>query len=174
MKTRFLLCGLALMTFASSLSAQPALGTPEPEPNLHFWDVTLPGGEYQVALSRITSVSRHKYLLDGALIVDEVTIDTVGQALARFYFIQPASSEASSTAAGKVLDKATERAQEVMDTAANRTGSDLQDMVVKKYPETTHARTIEYRILSEAQLTTLFESAKKAWETGNGKKLTIK
>ena len=40
-----------------------------------------------VALDRIASVSRHKYVLDGALIIDEVTVDTVGQASARFYFI---------------------------------------------------------------------------------------
>lgn len=183
MKYRILFLSL---TFAATLSAQTAdagssSSEGDPKENAgeavgleNFWQVKLPDGEYEVALARISSVSRHKYLLDGALIVDEVTIDTVGQALVRFYFIKPASSEASTTAAGKILDKATGRGQELLDKAAERTGSDLQNMVVKKYPETTHARSIEYRILTEAQLTTIFDSAKKSWETGKGKKLTVK
>ena len=50
-----------------------------------YWEANLAGGNYLVALSRISSVSRHKYVLDGALIVEEVTVDTTGQALARFY-----------------------------------------------------------------------------------------
>ena len=43
-----------------------------------FWQGSLPGGSYAVALSRITSISKHEYLLDGNLIVTEVTIDTIG------------------------------------------------------------------------------------------------
>ena len=46
-----------------------------------IWQATLPGGEYAVSTDRITSVSRHSYLLDGTLLVDEVTIDTTGVSL---------------------------------------------------------------------------------------------
>ena len=60
-----------------------------------FWQATLSGGHFMVALDRIASVSRHKYVLDGALIIDEVTVDTVGQALARSI-----SSRRSRTAPG--------------------------------------------------------------------------
>ena len=130
-----------------------------------FWEANLTGGNYVVALSRITSVSRHRYVLDGAIIVDEVTIDTEGQSLARFYFLSPA------TTAGPVSSTAAlaERAVEIANNAAKEKGSTLQDMVVKKYPDTTHARTVEYRVNSEAQLAALYQSAKTAWQTGDGR-----
>ena len=69
----------------------PADGTTPEKPkagetpgNNRFWQATVNGGHFMVALDRIVSVSRHKYVLDGTLTVDEVTVDTVGQALARF------------------------------------------------------------------------------------------
>lgn len=133
-----------------------------------FWEAKLAGGEYVVALSRISSVSRHKYVLDGALIVDEVTIDTTGQALARFYFISPITSAVPGTAASQVA----ESVLGLVDGAAKTVGSDLQNMVVKKYPLTTHSKTVEYRLLSESQLNVLFQSVKTAWQTGKGRIFT--
>jgi hypothetical protein len=133
-----------------------------------YWEAKLGGGEYVVALNRISSVSRHTYVLDGALIVDEVTIDTTGQALARFYFISPITSGVPGAAVSQVA----ENAMGLVDSAARTAGSDLQNMVVKKYPLTTHAKTIEYRLLSEAQLNVLFQSAKTAWQTGKGRIFT--
>lgn len=135
-----------------------------------FWEATLPGGEYTVALTGIISVSRHKYLLDGALTVDEVTVDCTGQALARFYFIAPISG---GVAAGSTT-KLVERGKELLDQGAGRISPDFQNMVVKKYPETTHARTIEYRLSSEAALTALFTSVKSAWESGRGRQFSAK
>jgi hypothetical protein len=133
-----------------------------------FWEANLTGGNYMVALGRISSVSRHKYVLDGAVIVDEVTIDTTGQALARFYFIAPISLGGTGAAASQALD----RAAALVDGAAQRAGSDVHNMVMKKYPLTTHTKTIEYRLLSEAQLSALYQSAKTAWMTGKGRVFT--
>lgn len=130
-----------------------------------FWEANLSGGSYVVALGRISSVSRHKYVLDGALIVDEVTVDTTGQALARFYFITPIAAGGPGAAA----TEAARRATELIDGAARRAGTDVQDMVVKKYPLTTHAKTIEYRVFSEEQLSVLYRSVKKAWQDGDGR-----
>ena len=133
-----------------------------------FWEANLAGGNYLVALGRITSVSRHKYVLDGAVIVDEVTLDTDGQALARFYFITPIEVGGTGAAAADAV----ERAAALIDGAVRRAGTDVQDMVVKKYPLTTHSKSIEYRLLSEQQLGTLYESAKTAWVTGRGRVFT--
>ena len=135
-----------------------------------FWQATLGGGHFMVALDRIASVSRHKYVLDGALIIDEVTVDTSGQALARFYFITPITDAAPGNAITGLAD----RGRELIDKASQRTGLDLQNMVVKKYPETSHAKTIEYRILSEAELAALYASVRASWETGRGRKFTAK
>jgi hypothetical protein len=135
-----------------------------------FWQATLAGGHYMVSLDRISSVSRHQYVLDGAVIVDEVTVDTIGQALARFYYITPITDAAPGSTASDVVD----RARELVERAADRAGTDVQNMVVKKYPVTSHAKTIEYRILSEAELTALYKSVQNSWETGRGRKFTAK
>lgn len=135
-----------------------------------FWQATVNGGHFMVALDRIASVSRHKYVLDGTLTVDEVTVDTVGQALARFYFITPITDSAP----GKSVAGIANRGRELLDKAATQVGIDVQNMVMKKYPDTTHAKSIEYRMLSAADLTALYGSVRNAWETGRGRQFTAK
>lgn len=130
-----------------------------------FWEANLAGGNFVVALSRITSVSRHRYVLDAAVIVDEVTVDTEGQSLARFYFIAPVTTAGPESGTAKLA----ERALEIANKSATDKGSSAQDMVQKKYPLTTHSKTIEYRVMTEAQLTALYQSVKTAWQTGDGR-----
>ena len=84
--------------------ANPQKTEDSPQSN-RFWQASLPGGHYMVALDRISSVSRHQYVLDGAVIVDEVTVDALGQALARFYFIQPITAAASGNSAGAAASR---------------------------------------------------------------------
>jgi len=135
-----------------------------------FWQADLTGGNFMVALDKIASVSRHKYVLDGALIIDEVTVDTVGQALARFYFIMPITDAAAANS----LTGLANRGRELVDKAAQRAGTDAQNMVVKKYPDTSHAKSIEYRILSEKDLAALYASVRNAWESGRGRQFKAK
>ncbi|GAA5481095.1 hypothetical protein [Haloferula sargassicola] len=134
-----------------------------------FWEASLPGGTYLVALDRISSISMQEYLLDGNLIVNEVNIDTNGRAIARFYFIQPL---AEATSSGGVT-RAAQRGRELIDRAAGKVGIDAHNMAQKTYPTTTHAGMIEYRILDRADLDALFKSAVRAWKSGKGRKLTI-
>lgn len=144
------------------------------EPN-RFWQASLPGGHYMVALDRISSISRHKYVLDGAVIVDEVTVDALGQALARFYYIEPITNAAGGTHTGATAARLVDRGTELLDKAARTAGAaDVPNMVIKKFPETTHARTIEYRLLSAQQLGSLYNSVRTAWENGRGRKFAVK
>jgi hypothetical protein len=179
-----LLGTVALMSFALPITgqqpqpAQPAApeNTKEPEDVVQsnrFWQAALPGGHYMVALDRISSVSRHRYVLDGAVIVDELTVDALGQALARFYHIEPITGSVGG-AAGEVAGRLVDRGRELIEGAAARSGTNVHEMVVKKFPETTHARTIEYRLLSEQELSALHKSVRTAWETGRGRKIVIK
>jgi len=113
MSSKILLpCFAVLLWSASMIQAQnptqPQNTEDSPRAN-RFWQATLPGGHYMVALDRISSVSRHRYLLDGALIVDEVTIDSLGQALARFYHISPVTD---ATAASCWIRQPTSQAPE--------------------------------------------------------------
>lgn len=166
-----LVCSLPLHS-QTDPATDPTQTTPDtkgntPGPN-RFWQATLTGGHYMIALDKITSVSRHKYVLDGALIVDEVTVDSTGQALARFYFISPITDAAGSGLASQVAAQG----KQLIDKAAQRGGTDVQNMVVKKYPDTTHAKSIEYRLLTEAELTSLYDSVRTSWETGRGRKFS--
>jgi len=175
-----------LIALACALASPlPLLAQPQPPPpgedggekktgestgNNRFWQASLEGGTFMVALDKIVSVSRHKYVMDGQVIVDEVAVDTIGQALARFYFATPVSASAS----GLSVADATKRAQELLDNVEQRTGTDIRGMVAKSYPTTTHAKSIEYQLRSEADLTALLNSVKNAWESGRGRQFTAK
>lgn len=139
-----------------------------------FWQASVGDGHYMVALERISAVSRHKYVLDGSLIVDEVTVDALGQSLVRFYFIKPITDEMKGTSTGAAASRMANRARELSERGSDVTGTEIHNMVVKKFPETTHAKEIEFRILSETQLTSLYKSVRTAWETGRGRKFTAK
>lgn len=141
--------------------------------NNRFWQANVSGGSYMVALDRISAISRHQYVLDGTLIVDEVSVDALGQALVRFYFIKPIT-DGMGNSAGAAAGRLVERGRGILENAAQTAGTDVHNMVVKKFPETTHARQIEYRVLSEQELTGLYNSVRTAWETGRGRRFAIK
>lgn len=133
-----------------------------------FWQVTSPGGHYMVAIDRISAIGKSEYMLSGGIKATEVTVDTLGQAIARFYYLEPIT--AGSNAGGVIAD----RAKDVLNRIDQRTGTNVSTMVQKDYPTTTHARTIEYRLNSLADLEQLYKSLQNALESGRGKKLTIK
>ena len=167
------------LAFGHALLAQQTPTAPEKPSDSagtnRFWQATLGGGHYMVALDRISSVSRHKYVLfDGTLIVDEVTVDALGQSLARFYFITPISDAVKGNGAAAAVSSAVDRGRELIDKAADKAGTDVHQMVVKKFPETTHARTVEFRLLSESELSGLYNSVRGAWESGRGRKFAVK
>lgn len=138
--------------------------------NRRFWEASLPSGHYMVALDRLSNISMHEYVLDGSVIVNEVTIDTNGRALARFYYIEPITDSMNRNEVTRVVD----RGRELLDRVGQRAGTELHNMAQKKYPETTHAGTIEYRLLDIRDLDELYKSLRRAWETGKGRKITIK
>lgn len=135
-----------------------------------FWQASLPGGHYMVALDRISNISMHEYVLDGNLVVNEVTVDTTGRAIARFYYIEPLTDSMDRSEVTRTLDKG----RELLDRAGQRVGSDAHNMAQKSYPTTTHAGMVEYRILDLRDLDALYGSLRKSWESGKGRKLTIK
>jgi hypothetical protein len=123
-----------------------------------MWRCNLPGGSYSVALRSIVSVSSHEYIVDGAARVTEVNIDTNGSALVRFYYIEPNTPTAPLGIGSGTIEKA----QQLLQEGAERSGQDVWKKVVKSYPTTTHARTIEYRVADKDTLTQLYESAESA------------
>lgn len=156
---------------APNSSSKKSTATDEEDPRHRFWQANLPGGNYMVALDRITAVSRHSYaVVEAGMMVDEVVVDTVGQSLARFYFVRPLTEGVNNNA----VNNLTERAKELLDYGGQRAGTDIHKMVVKKYPEGNYARTVEYRLLSAEELGALFGSVRTAWESGRGRTFTVK
>jgi len=132
-----------------------------------FWEVELDGGRFVVRLDTISSVSEHQYLVDGARVY-EVTVDTTGSQAARFYYLEPAT-DGGPLSMGQA---AMERAKELAKTVTARTGTDaVWDDVIKIYPDTTHARTAEYRLQDRDVLTKIYNHVHRVWaeERGKGK-----
>mgnify|MGYP001275415643 FL=1 len=144
-------------------------GVNDDENRKRRWECSLPGGEYSVNLGVITSVSKHSYVLDGTLLVTEATVDTTGTALARFYYIEPITKDTTFNALARIQ----KRAEELRNRGQSRTGTKADEMAQKSYPTTTHARTIEFRIMNEVELNALYRSLYQAWTSGKGRTFSI-
>ena len=90
---RFCLPVLALFVCAAApLSAQSKKGAAVPSTDDYnqsqFWIGNFPEGQYVVHLSRIVAVAQHKYILDNACMVYEVTLITLGNTPTKFYYLE--------------------------------------------------------------------------------------
>jgi len=152
------------------LRASTSRATPNTNSRIPLWIGQLPGGEVQIALNSIQFVSSHEYVVDGGARVVEVNIGTSSPLVTRFYFVGPPEVTSPLGAGQAVIDQVLEKAQ----TITERTGTDaVWQKVVKNYPTTTHAHTVEYRLETEAQLKSLFDSVSKAWRQGRPDKFTL-
>jgi hypothetical protein len=135
-----------------------------------FLSITYKEGRFVMPYSRIVSVSRAQFLLDGGGKVDEVTIDTTGGVVARFYYLESIADNNPLNAV-QILNN---RAQKLSEMAEKRTGEDARQ-VIKHYPDTTHAKEIEFNLIQKAQLDTLFNFITKKWidEGGTGPEETL-
>jgi hypothetical protein len=169
----FRLTLLLAVLIVSDLGAQtPAPPTPQPgasQSAIPLFRAQLPGGVYEVAVQHIVSVSTHEYLVDGAVRVVEMNIDTAGSILARFYYLEPNTPKTP----GGVGAPALEKAQEIFTQAVDKTGQDAWKKVIKNYPTTTHARTVEYRLQSREELNKVFGAAEEAFRMQKQKSVKI-
>jgi len=156
-----LFCLIVLGCSLVAAMAQVPTPTPDSEPPRRgVWRAELPGGTYIVMLSSITSVSIHEYLVDGAARVTEVNISTMGSEAVRFYYLEP---NVPQTPNG-IGQSAVNLVQEKAEAGVARAGAtDVWQKVVKNYPTTTHAHTVEYRLVTKDSLKKLFDSVENAW-----------
>ena len=158
---------LIFLALAAGVRAQTPSSTDTPTPTptarLPIWRCELPGGTYEVALRAIVSVSMHEYVVDGVARVNEVNVDTQGNMAARFYYLEPTVAKSPLGVGQSAIDRISDLARE----AGQGVGADeVWRRVVKSYPTTTHAHTIEYRVESEDQLKQIFTSVQGAFESG--------
>lgn len=125
-----------------------------------FWRCELPGGVFIVSLPTVSLVSLHEYVVDGVARVTELTVGTNTAVVARFYYLEPMVPQSPVGFGQTLIDKAQQKAQE----AATRTGTEaVWQKVVKNYPTTTHAHTVEYRLETLDQLKRVQKSLEDAW-----------
>ena len=153
---------------ATNPGASPAAsptGTVSPTQN-RFWRCEMPGGVFLVALANIQSISSHEYIVDGAARVTEVTVATSSSVEGRFYYLEPVTP----SAVGATLQQLQ---QHVQNLAANHLDDNdkVWEKVIKNYPTTTHAHTVEYRLTSKENLQQIYSSLEAAWMSGKGASL---
>lgn len=132
-----------------------------------FWEAKLGEDSYLVAIDAITSVSLQTYIVDGVMEVTETAIDTRGNALTRFYFIEKKSASELAPGVSEKAAPAIEMAKKAKETLENLAGTENPletQKVLKNYPTTTHAKTIEYRLKSKAAVKQLYENVSKAFK----------
>jgi len=155
---------LALVLGPLMVGAQTSTNVPVNVSRMALWNCKFSDGNYySVSLGAIDSVSQHEYLLDGTLRVVEVTVATRGSTQARFYVLEKPSPDTGglpgqslADGVGRVAEEIASRAPGTVKTATNS--------VVKKFPETTHAKVIEYRIANRETLGKLFDHLLKRWQ----------
>lgn len=160
-----------------SQPAQPSEGTPQTQETpsrVPLWECKLPTGAFAVDIRTISSVSMHEYLVDGGLKVTEVTVSPLGSAIARFYYAEPVTPSAPGGIGQSVLDQMQQKIREGAERVTGATGNEaLLYQVIKKYPEATHAHTIEFRLKSREQADKIYESAYNAWRQYRPAKLQV-
>lgn len=176
---RTLLTLLALTTTVFAQAPAPAGGAaaqpgqqPQQQPantTRPIWRANMPGGTYEIVVGSMVSVSSHEYVVDGTARVTEVNVDTTGQMAVRFYYIEPVAQSGPGGVGAATFGKV----QSLLTEAAERSGNDAYKKVVKSYPTTTHARTIEYRVASKESLNKIFASADKSLRNGRPDEVTI-
>lgn len=116
-----------------------------------------------VPLDRISNVSTHQYVVQGAGRVWEVVIADDSSSIARYYYMESASKQ-QNPATGEAASRYTE---EALEKAAGHTKTEkVWEKVVKSYPDATHAHTVEFRLAKQESLTTLFEHLRDNWQAG--------
>jgi hypothetical protein len=152
----------AMRVFLLLMISLPTLWAQAP-----IWEAKLPGGTYVVGLTHIVSVSTQEYVVDGAIKVYELTIDTNGSTIGRFYTVEPLTPPTPGGVGQSALESGLNKTKDVLSSANNLSGNTTTSLtntlVMKNYPTTTHAKTIEYRLKDRAAIEVLYKSVSSAW-----------
>lgn len=126
-----------------------------------------------MALGNIQSISTHEYTIEPLMRITEMTLETNGPVVARFYYVETVTPQAPAGVGQSAIDLLKEKTEQVAAAAVAAGGKPPWQRVIKTYPTTTHAHTVEYRLDSKEQVQQLFNSAMKCWTTGKGDAFTL-
>lgn len=139
----------------------------ESDSNRGWWQASFAnGGHYMVRLDHIATASKQIYISDGIARVVEVNIGADNAVVVRFYYLEPIGKDSTVSAAQTLVDRAEDLAKQA---AAKGSPSAAQIQVVKNYPTSTHAHTVEFALQDEASLDSLYTSLLSAINSGRGR-----
>lgn len=127
-----------------------------------IWNGVFKGGRYLLKANQIIALSKHEYVADSVARVVEINLTLSSNTYVRFYYLEPVRLEAGGVlgAGQDAIDKARTMVQD----AASRISPTLTEpKVVKSYPASTHAHTVEFVLKEEARLNSLFDSLEGAF-----------
>lgn len=131
-----------------------------------FWEVVTANGRFMARLDKISSASQHEYFIDGAVKVYEVTVETDGGQTGRFYYLESVAEGSSVTTGSATINRLKDIANKVSDKAGT---GDIDTIVTKHYPDTTHAKTSEYRLKSKETIGQIYDHVRKVWAEEKGR-----
>ncbi|MEM6279589.1 MAG: hypothetical protein AAF733_08930 [Verrucomicrobiota bacterium] len=131
-----------------------------------FWEVVTSNGRFMARLDQIASVSQHEYFIDGAVRVYEVTVETDGGQTGRFYYLESPNEGSSITTGSATI----ERLKSVANRVSEKAGTgDIETIVTKHYPDTTHAKTSEYRVQNKQTIGQIYDHLRRVWAQEKGR-----
>ena len=164
--------------FATAAWAQQPSPTPSPTPTTPnntsgrpYWLAELPSGKFMIALDSVTSLSQSQYVVDGNARVTEVSVGTSGSVQGRFYYLEPYVPQSPLVSGQSQIDQLKEKVDEALGRVSE---DDPNTMVMKNYPTTTHAHTIEFRLGSRADVQKIYSSLENALRTRKDTKFKLK
>lgn len=165
------MAGGALFAAAAILYGQaPSRRSQEGMGVRQYWRCTTPGGTYVAPLDRISSVSTHEFLIQGGGRVWELAVSDGSSVVARYYYMEPVTSLAGV----KEADEAYREAEKEADAAVRGAGAESPwRKVVKLFPQTTHAHTVEYRLPNREALDRIFSHVTECLAANRSGTLTI-
>lgn len=119
-----------------------------------------------VPLAEVEFVAKQNYIVDGNIDVTEVTASMRSKTLLRFYFIKEiegAAWQRLASDAARMDDLLSKQLGQVAVTPSMQ--SPRNSKVVKNYPVTTHAQTVEYRLQKKEEVEELYTSLRNAFLT---------
>lgn len=172
---KYALAAISLLPMLPLAALGQATASPSPTPypsRAPMWRCDLPGGTYEVAIRNMISVSIHDYVVDAVARVTEMNVETAGSTEVRFYYLEPITPTSPVGVGQSTIDKV----QELANEAAGRINPGDQppwEKVVKTYPATTHAHTVEFRLDTKEDLQTLFNSAEQAFRQNQNTEIML-
>lgn len=164
------LAGAAILAMTALLSAQAPVRQKTDGSLRPFWKCKMPAGSFLIPLDRISNVSTHEYVVQGAGRVWEMVVADGSSSIARFYYMEPAST-LRNPAMGDSTLKYTENA---LEAAAKKTNSEeVWKRVVKEYPHATHAHTVEYRLEDIETMQKLYTHLTDCWTAGKAGEVKV-